>query len=82
MFHELVTGLKYSPSVLSKDEAEDNSACNVSTRRETEATIQEEVTEEKNGSTDCEDFDQFYLFFCLQKMPCICARTRSLWQPK
>ncbi|XP_040181703.1 dynein assembly factor 3, axonemal [Rana temporaria] len=52
MFHELVTGLKYSPSVLSKDEAEDNSACNVSTRRETEATIQEEVTEEKNGSTD------------------------------
>ncbi|XP_073458956.1 dynein axonemal assembly factor 3 isoform X2 [Aquarana catesbeiana] len=52
MFHELVTGQKYSPSVLSKDEAEDNSACNVSTSRETEATIQEEVTEEKNGSTD------------------------------
>ncbi|KAM5131977.1 dynein axonemal assembly factor 3 isoform 2-T2 [Mantella aurantiaca] len=59
MFHELVTGQKYSAPALNKDEPEDNSVCNISANPVTEATIQEEETIEKtNRSTDREDFSQ------------------------
>ncbi|XP_072282208.1 dynein axonemal assembly factor 3 [Pyxicephalus adspersus] len=54
MFHELVTGQKYSPPVLSKDEADDDNACNESGAPIPEATIREKT----NGSTDHEDFSQ------------------------
>ncbi|XP_018423768.1 PREDICTED: dynein assembly factor 3, axonemal [Nanorana parkeri] len=59
MFHELVTGQKYSLPLLNKDGAEDHNACNVPASSVNETTIQEEeATEQTGGGTDRKDFSQ------------------------